>query len=170
MIPEFGSGGLLPPAPGDQGYRCTLSEVEKRFVLDIGSPDWRTELFRNWSGLRVAVGEMVLSAWWWLWGCFISNHREPLFGDLEVLSSLVILPVVDLPDINLITMVVHSLQAAESNFKVDASYVFEFPAGDENVIETMEALEFLYRPRVSRGIEDHESKVLVPAGFIEVGP
>ena len=66
--------------------------------------------------VKRAVGELVPTARWWLWGCFVSNHPDPLFGDAEVLSSLVILPVVDLPDPNITLMMVQFLQAAESNF------------------------------------------------------
>jgi hypothetical protein len=169
MIPPFDSRGLLPPSPHGEGYQCTMEEIRQRLVLDLGSPVWRVELFAGLEKLTGMVWSMVPSAWWWLWGCFVSNHAEPLFGDLEVITALVVLPVADLPVRREHgEMLLHYIQGAEQTCRVDCAFVFEFPEGHERRLETVDALEMKYRDRATSGVADHGSMELVPAGFLEV--
>lgn len=170
MIPGFSVHGLLPPGPLDAGYLATVEEVEANFVGALGSPEWRVALFEGWRSVSAAVWEDVPGARWWLWGCFVSNHPIPLHGQHESLTSLVILPEGEVAALGwhrqakLRTF----LQAAEGNHRVDVSVVYEFLPGDERVVDTMELLEYKYRPRASRGVADHSTGTLVAAGFVEV--
>ena len=170
MIPPFDDRGLLPSEPMNQGYGCTPAEVEQRFVIELGSPVWRARLFREWTLVSDAVRGVVPSARWWLWGCFVSNHPEPLWGESETMSSLVILPEPDLPDPGVTAMLWHFLQSAHSEHSVDAPVVIDFSEDSDDRLETIEALEFKWRPRASLGIADHATKDLVPAGFLEILP
>jgi hypothetical protein len=72
-------------------------EIKPKFVIELGSSAWRVELFEGWQGLAGMVRSMVPSAWWWLWGCFVSNHPVPLFGDRELIGAVVVLPLLDVP-------------------------------------------------------------------------
>jgi hypothetical protein len=169
MIPSFDSRGLLPPSAHGEGYLCTLGEVRQRFVVDLGSPPWRVELFAGLEKLTGVVWSMVPSAWWWLWGCFVSNHPGPLFGDREDVTAVVVLPVEDLPSQREhIEMLLTYIQAAQGTCRVDCGFVFEFPEGDPRRLETVDALEMEYRDRATSGVADHVSRELVPAGFLEV--
>ena len=170
MIAGFDDRGLLPPPPQDHGYGCTPAEIEQRFVTDLGSQQWRVDLFAGWDLLRGTVAQLVPSASWWLWGCFVSNHREPLFGELQDLSSVVILPVADLPSIDQGTMLMQWLQGAGSSHRVDVAVVFGFDVAHPDHLETVEALELKWRPRALSGVADHATRELVPAGFLEVLP
>jgi hypothetical protein len=168
VIPPFSESGLLPPDPMDQGYDCSAAEVEQRLVVELGSPDWRVRLFQGWEIVRRTVSELVPTARWWLWGCFISSHLDPLWGEDEVLSSLVILPVADLPKDNLTAMLVSFLQVAPEQHYVDAAFVFDFAEGSDEHLETIDALEFKWRPRAILGVADHATGELEPAGFLEI--
>lgn len=170
MIPGFDERGLLPPPPQDHGYTCTPIEVEQRFVLDLGSPGWRRELFQGWDLLRGTVAQLVPSACWWLWGCFVSNHAEPLYGEDQDLSSLVLLPTDDLPTPEQVAMLFQWLQGARTTHGVDVAIVFGFPEGHPDHLETMDALEMKWRPRALSNVADHITRELVPAGFLEVVP
>jgi hypothetical protein len=168
MIPPFDEHGLLPPS--DFPYQTTMDEIEQRFVLDVGSAAWRVELLDGFKLVCSAVGGTVPSARWWLWGCFVSNHAEPVMGNNQVMNSLAILPVRDLPQSDAgLAMLVGFLQVAERNHRVDAPWVYEFEPGDDGNLDTMEALE-KWRPRAQVGIADHSTRDLVPAGFVEVLP
>ena len=169
MIPPFDSRGLLPPSAHGEGYLCTAGEIRKRFVEDLGSPSWRVELFAGWEKLAGVVWSMVPSAWWWLWGCFVSNHPAPLFGEREVMTAVVVLPVADLPSQREhIEMLRTYIQGAQETCRVDCGFVIEFPEGDERRLDTTEDLEFKYRDRATSAVADHVSRDLVPAGFLEV--
>lgn len=168
MIPEFGAGGLLPPNEGSAPYVCNPEEVEQRLVTDLGAPDWRVRLFQGWSTVRATASELAPTARWWLWGCFVSNHSDPLFGADEVLDCLVILPSSEVRDDGLADMLISYLQAAVREHAVDARWVIDFPNGSEEWIDTFQAIEFKWRGQASMGIADHISKELVPAGFLEV--
>ncbi|MHB8246133.1 MAG: DUF6932 family protein [Acidimicrobiales bacterium] len=168
MIPPFDDRGLLPSS--DLPYSTTMDEVEQRFVVELDSPAWRVELFDGFKLVHAAVAESVPSAYWWLWGCFVSNHQDPVMGNSQVMNSLAILPVRDLPLSPAgLAMVVGFLQVAEINHRVDAPMVYEFDPGDEQNIDTMEALE-KWRPRAEMGVADHGSGLLVPARFLELLP
>lgn len=169
MIPPFGDSGLLPSSDG-LPYPTTMDEVERRFVLDRGSIAWRVELFSGFKIVHAAVIEIVPSARWWLWGCFVSNHREPAMGNNQVISALTILPEPELRVLGSarLAMLLAFLQAAEKNYRVDAAIVFEFQPDDDRRIETMDALEGKWRPRAERGDADHSGGELVPAGFVEL--
>lgn len=170
-IPDFDARGLLPPDSNGVGYQCQADEVQARFVTELGSPRWRVDLFDRWDLLRRGVRQLVPSARWWLWGCFVSNHAIPLFGDYETLSALVILPVAELPsDEAQGTMLLDFIQGALKNHRVDAARVFEFPQDNPHQLETIEALEYKYRPRATVGVADHSTKELESAGFLEVLP
>jgi hypothetical protein len=149
-IPAFDGRGLLPPTTNGPGYTCSAEEVQTRFVTDLGSPEWRVGLFDGWDLLRRAVRQLVPSARWWLWGCFVSNHVAPLFGEHETLNALVILPVAELPsDEAQGTMLLNFIQGALQNHRVDAAWVFEFAPESPQHIETIENLEYKYRPRAT---------------------
>jgi hypothetical protein len=146
-----------------------MAEVEERFVLDLGSPTWRTELFDRFRAVHAATAATVPSTRWWLWGCFVSNHATPVMGNNQVMNALAILPEPELRGLGArLTMLVGFLQAAEMNYGVDAAIVYEFEPGDDRNVETLEALEGKWRPRAQVGIADHSTGSLVPAGFVEV--
>jgi hypothetical protein len=168
MIPEFGPGGLLLPNEQSLPYQCTLEEVERRLVTDMGSPAWRVRLFQGWATVRSSVHELVPTARWWLWGCFVSNHPDPLWGSDEVLSSLVILPADEMPEAGIASMLISYLQLARTEDAVDAAWVVDFPNGSEESLDTIEAIEFKWRPRAAVGIADHSSMELSPAGYLEI--
>lgn len=169
MIPDFDVRGLLPPSSHGEGYQCGLGEIRRRFVEDLGSPAWRVGLMAGVEKLTGVVWSMVPSAWWWLWGCFVSNHPEPLFGDREVITAVVVLPVADLPiRREHIEMLLTYIQGAQETCRVDCGFVFEFPEGDPRRLDTTEDLELKYRDRATSGVADHVSRQLVPAGFLEV--
>lgn len=170
MIPEFDERGLLPAPPLGHGYTCTPAGVEQRFVVDLGSPRWRVDLFRGWDLLRGTVAQLVPTASWWLWGCFVSNHLEPLYREFQDLSSLVTLPVHDLPSTEQGTMLLQWLQDARSTHRVDVATVFGFPVDHSEHLETVDALEMKWRPRALSNVADHDTRELVPAGFLEVLP
>jgi hypothetical protein len=86
------------------------------------------------------------------------------------MSSLVILPEPDLPDQGMTGMLLHFLQSAESDHSVDAPVVIDFSEDSADRLETIDALEFKWRPRASLGVADHATKDLVPAGFLEILP
>lgn len=162
---------MLPLPPGEGPYQTDMIELEARFVTGLGSPSWRVELFDSFSAVRGTVGAALPSARWLLWGCFVSAHREALDGDSQVLSALAILPGVDVESLGgQLPMLIIFLQTAEAQHKVDAGFVFEFAAGDDRNLDTMEALEAKWLPRARRGVADHASRVLVPAGYVEVAP
>jgi hypothetical protein len=80
--------------------------------------------------VRSAVAGTVHSARWWLWGSFVSNHVEAVTATDQVMKSLVILPVRDLPQSDGgLAMLVGFRQVAERNHRVDAPRVYEFEPG-----------------------------------------
>jgi hypothetical protein len=169
MLPDFTPEGLLPPTEHGLPYRCTRDEIYERFVVDRGSPDWRVRLFEGWDLVRLAVADVVPSATWWLWGCFVSSHELPLFGADETVSSIVILPAREvLREAHRRALLVEFLQSAEENHRVDVGIVYDFDTDHPDHLETIEALEFNWRPRASQGIADHATRELVDAGFLEV--
>jgi hypothetical protein len=169
MIPPFGEQGLLPAREHDLPYDCTADEIRQRFVVDLGSPAWRQALFDGWSLLRAATADFVPSARWWLWGCFVSSHEEPLFGEAETLSSIVILPASDLPpERHRLAMLLDFLGSAQQRHRVDVGIVYEFATQHPSYLDTVEALDFKWRPRASQNIADHATKLLVRAGYLEV--
>jgi hypothetical protein len=169
MIPSFDTSGLLPPSPGDQPYPATMDELDRRFVLDLGSLAWRVELRDGFQVVRAAVADFVPSARWWLWGCFISSHAEPAMGNHQVMSALVILPESEVRTLGArLPVLVTFLQVAETQHRVDAAMVYEFEPGDERNIDTMDAMEGKWRLRARVGVADHGTGELVPAGFVEV--
>jgi hypothetical protein len=170
MIPEFAGTGLLPPEPLGRGYICTPTEIEQRFVKDLGSPEWRSRLFRGWHTVREQVGETVPSASWWIWGCFVSNHPEPVWGDGEKLSCITILPESEVAGEERALMLEAYLGAAMDNHSVDAGLVIRFDDGTAESLDTLDVLEGKWRPRATRGFADHSTRELVPAGFLEVLP
>jgi hypothetical protein len=169
-IPPFNERGLLPPTDTGAGYPCQADEVEKRLVTELGSPEWRVSLFEGWDLLRRGVRQIVPIARWWLWGCFVSNHVTPLYGEHETVSAIVILPAADVPSDETGIMLLDFVQGALDRHRVDAGYVFEFGLGHPAHLETVDALEIKYRPRAMVGVADHRSGELVPAGFLEVLP
>jgi hypothetical protein len=170
-IPAFDHRGLLPPNLNGAGYVCTPEEIETRLVGELGAPVWRLALYNGWDSVRRTVLSLAPTARWWLWGCFVSNHPEPLWGDLEVLSSIVILPVTELPrQLEHLELLMTFIQAAQTNYRVDVGAVFEFEPDDPNHLDTIDELEFKWRPRATLGIADHVTRVLEPAGFLEVLP
>lgn len=94
-VPAFDERGLLPPTEHGEGYVCTPSEIRQRFVVELGDTVWRASLFQGWDELRPGRS-VVPSAWWWLWGCFVSDHVRPLWGDDEVRDAVVVLAVQEL--------------------------------------------------------------------------
>jgi len=80
---------------------------------------------------------------WWLWGCFVSNHEEPLFGEHESMSCLVILPVAGLTvDSPSVTMLVDFLRGAEERHRVDVGIVYDLDRAHPDYLSaTVEALE-----------------------------
>ncbi len=170
MIPPFTPEGLLPPTDHGEPYACTRDEIEQRFVIERGSPQWRVTLFDGWDLVSVAVADLVPGATWWLWGCFVSAHEDPLFGDAESLSALVLLPVASMPaSPGQRAVLVDFLHAAEQNYRVDVRIVFEYEREHPSYVDvTQEALEFRWRPSASLGVADHTTKELVPAGFVKV--
>ncbi len=97
MIPPFDRRGLLPLMGADEPYRCSVGEVKQRLVTDRGLPEWRRSLFDGWDLLQRSVGVRVPSTRWWLWGCFVSDHAEPLDGEYQTVNALAFIPTVDLP-------------------------------------------------------------------------
>lgn len=171
MIPPFDSRGLLPSTDGDAPYQTTVDEIHERLVATLGSPAWRVGLFTSWQTVSRAVAETVPSARWWVWGCFVSDHREPLFGESETLSTIVIVPEAEIRLLgDRLPMLVGFLQAAEEQYRVDVDLVYEFEPGDDRTIETMDVLDFRWRPRASKGVADHATRELESAGFLEVRP
>lgn len=171
MIPPFAPTGLLPPGPLDAGFVCTRDEVLDRFATPHAIPGWRKALFEAWDLVREATAEVVPSAVWWLWGCAVSNHAEPLFGDDETLSAVVILPMTDLPvELPRRAMLIDFLRTAEVHHRVDVGIVYQFDSDHPDALFTVEALEWRWRRRASHGIADHVTRELVPAGFLEVQP
>ena len=53
---------------------------------------------------------------------------------------------------------------------MNVSSIFEFPPGHPGSVDSLEMLEFKWRPRASVGVADHSLGELVPAGFVEVVP
>jgi hypothetical protein len=171
MMPPFEPTGLLPPTTNGVPYVCTVDEVRKRFVEEVGAPPWRVYLFDRWELLRRSIGLVVPSARWWLWGCFISAHRTPQFGDYETIQAILLVPAADLPTADdQVALLVNSIRSAQEYHRVDLSIVVEFPPGDPRNIETMDALETKWRPRAVLNVADHASGEHVPAGFVEVQP
>ncbi len=172
MIPPFAANGLLPPLPNEAAYACTRDEILKRFVDAPNVPRWRAELFRSWDLVRAVTADVAPSTVWWLWGCAVSEHPEPVFGDHEVLDALAILPLTELAQDDVrAAMIVGFLQAAPERHRVDVRIVYEFERDHPDYVPfTVGALEGKYRPQASRGIADHRTKVLVDAGFLEVRP
>ena len=169
MIPDFNQDGLLHPPSTGFRIGARADEVRQRFVVERGSPDWRVRLFDGWDLVRNVVGEFFPSATWWLWGCFVSSHEHPVFGDDETCSAVVMLPVDELPSPGQLAAAVGFLSSAEQ-YGVDVGIVYEFDSGHPAHIDTIEALELVWRPRAIRGFADHVTKELVPAGFPEVTP
>jgi hypothetical protein len=170
MIPAFGTGGLLPPNSNNNPYPCTAEEVRARFVEELGSPEWRVALYEGWDLLRRGVGNLVPSARWWLWGCFISSHLEPLFGEHESLQAVVFLPVFDIPKTDHEqAMLVDFLRSAHARH-VDVTPLYEHAIDHPDYVEIIDAVEFKWLPRASKNIADHVERDLVPAGFVEVLP
>lgn len=163
MLPEFSPGGLLPPSASGEPYSATIDEIRIVFVEPFPDAPWRLDLFRQWALVRAFVESMIPGARWWLWGCFVSNHEEPLFGEYQSLSSLVFLPpVVDLSNEQVGTLI-HFLQGAEERRRVDVAILF-------NEIQTQSFAEAVakWRRRAQRGVAHHMSKELVDCGFVEV--
>lgn len=171
MLPPFDSNGLLPPTPHGEPYVCTVDEVRRHFVDDLGAPAWRVALFEGWDLVRRGVGLLVPSSRWWLWGCFVSSHPEPVFGQFETVQALVICPAVDLPQSDHeVAMLLNFIASAQEHHHVDLTAVYEFPLDHPAQLDAVDALEFKWRPRATRNIGDHVTKMLVPAGFVEVQP
>lgn len=171
MIPEFDPRGLLSLPADGLPFATSLDEIERRLVIDLGSPEWRVRLFSGLKVVHATVASLVPSARWWLWGCFVSNHPEPLDGKHQVISALTVLPDVEFHDLGdrepaLVTF----LRVAEQTYKVDAGIVIEFEPGDDRNLETMDAMEGKWRPRAQRGVADHSTRLLEPAGYVEVLP
>ena len=171
MLPPFNEAGLLPASPNGEPYPCTAAEVRAVFVDGLGAPAWRVELFEGWDLLRRGVAQLVPPARWWLWGCFISAHVEPLFGERETIQAVVLLPVPDLPATDHeIAMLVDFIGNAQDRHRVDATPIFERLPDHPDYLEAVDALEFKWRPRATMNVADHRTMELVPAGFVEVGP
>lgn len=168
MIPPFGSNGLLQPTEGDVPYECTVDEVRERLVVEPGGQAWRSELFESWELLFLAVRNVVPSARWWLWGNLVSNHPEPLFGPHQTVDAATLLPAGDLPTTGPeLTMLVDFLRTAHLRHRVDVTTVFLFAPDDPRHLSGVAVLEEA-RARAARNIADYESKLLIPAGFVEV--
>lgn len=138
-----------------------------RFVIERGSPPWRVELFDGWLNVRSVVAELCPGASWWLWGCFVSSHDEPLFGDHESLSTMVLLPARELTSAALTQVLVSFLAGAEEQHRVDARTVFAFDVGDPRYLDTVGMVE-RWRAQAQVNIADHTTMDLVPAGWLEV--
>jgi hypothetical protein len=169
-LPAFDDRGLLPPNENDAPYRCSPADVEQRLVTDLGAPTWRVQLYEGWDLLRRGVALVAPSARWWLWGCFVSAHSEPQFGDAETIEAAVFLPVRELPppgspELEMLVDFVHSAQARH---RVNVAKLYEVSPEEPGYLDYVDAVEFKWRPRASTGVPDHESRELEPAGFIEV--
>lgn len=169
MLPEFTAGGLLPPRDDGRPYQTDMDEIRQRFVLERGSPRWRAALFDGWSNVRSVVAELCPGATWWLWGCFVSSHDEPLFGDHESLSTMVILPARELTNSALTQTLVSFLAGAEEQHRVDVRRVVAFDADDPRYLDTVD-LVARWRAQARVNVADHTTKELVPAGWLEVRP
>jgi hypothetical protein len=170
MIPPFTPEGLLPPTEHNRPYGCTRDEVRERFVVERGSTPWRVQLFEGWELVCNVVADIVPGAIWWVWGCFVSAHEDPLFGEAESLSTIVILPFRQLPsEPHRLALLLDFLHGAEERHRVDVGIVYAYdPDHPGYVAQTVGALEFKWRPRAGMGVADHTSKELVPAGYLEV--
>jgi hypothetical protein len=165
-IPPFTAEGLLPPDPHDAPYVCTVADVRKRFVDDLGAPSWRVELFEGWDTVRRGIAAVVPNAYWWLWGCFISSHDEPYHGDLEVMSALVHLPAT--PGLaESISVVAGYLRDAEQRHRLDVERIWHPDGGTPDAVWMMDEK---CRPRAIAGVGDHSTGNLVHCGFVEVQP
>ena len=169
MLPGFTSGGLLPPRDEARPYLTDPDEIRARFVVERGSPGWRVELFDGWSSVRSVVAELCAGATWWLWGCFVSSHDEPLFGVRETLSAMVLLSARELTSAALTRALVSFLARAEEQHRVDVRTVIAFDAGDPRYLDTVDAVE-RWRGQAQMNVADHTTMELVPAGWLEVGP
>lgn len=170
-LPGFTAEGLLPPTPSGDPYVCDADGVRSHLVDLPGGQDWRRRLFDGWDLMRSSVSVIVPSARWWLWGCFVSNHAEPLWGDLERIDAVVILPASDVPtDPVALDHLLGYLRGAHEHHDVDVSFVLEVPSHHPHYTEVRAQLDGKWRPRATKGVADHRTRVLVPAGFIEVAP
>lgn len=87
------------------------------------------------------------------------------------MSSAVLLPVSAMPtEEHRVAALLHLLQGAEETYRVDVHRVFEYPQDHVDHLVTVDALEFLVRPRASVSVADADTKLLEPAGFVEVRP
>lgn len=171
MIPPFTTDGLLPPSLDGRGHECSPTDVRQRFVDDLDAPAWRVSLFEGWNEIRAGVSRLVPESRWWLWSCFVSNHPVPLFGEAETLEALVILPVQSVPtsdaELSLLSAALDPGRA-QNVLRVVLAVVYEHPPNHPDRIESIEALEYKWRPRAILNVADHNSRDLVPAGFLEV--
>lgn len=167
MLPPLDNRGLLPHRPTP--YECDVTEVKARFVDALGAPAWREDLFAGWDLLRRSIASLVPTARWWIWGWFVSGHEDPQFGDRETIQAVVLLPVADMPvDAERMALFSAAIQAAQSLNRVDVSPVYLFPPGHPGEIDTLDVLEFKWRPRASVGVPLAGAGDLEPAGFLEV--
>lgn len=170
MFPGFTPAGLLPPTADDEPYPYSLQDVRKVFVDDLGAPEWRHRLYESLELLHTAVATIVPTARWWLWGCFVSNHLSPAWGDLERLDLLVLLDVQDLPTAeHELEMLMGLVRSSGERHPVNLSPVYLYPAGHPGTVASESVLS-KYRARAVKGIADHGSMDLVPAGYTEVQP
>lgn len=100
----------------------------------------------------------------------MTSHEQPIFGDDETISAVVMLPVRELPDRGQLTAVVSFLRSAGEQQGVDIGIVYEFEPDHPAYVDTMDELEWKWRPRAAAGFADHMTKELVPAGYLEVRP
>ncbi len=171
MIPPFDpETGLLPPHPDGFGYPCSAEDVRVRLVEDLGSTPWRVELFDGWRRLHAGIADLVPSARWWLWGCFVTSHAEPLWADRQWVDCLVQIEVSDLPAPEArqdqLAALVDTGWAQQ--LRVDLAVVYVYPTTHPGNLVSVEMLESKWRPRATVNIADHEAMELVPAGFLEV--
>jgi hypothetical protein len=167
MLPDFTPGGLLPPGAAGRPYATDPDEIKARFVIERGSPAWRVDLFARWSDVRSVVAELCPGATWWLWGCFVSSHDEPLFGEHETLSAMVLLPAGELTSVAVSQALVSFLARAEEQHRVDVRPVFAFDVGDPRSLETVAMVE-RWRAQAAVNVADHTTMELVTAGWLEV--
>lgn len=167
MLPEFDENRLLPPTPDGSPHQCTAADVEERFVT--GRQPWRRQLYDGWDILRRSVAVLAPSTTWWLWGNFVTGHEQPLFGGAQRVDALAVIPASDL-QADLLPMITDFFRTAHSHHHTDASYLFTFDDGDARNQEATDVITTKWRPRATRNIADYESKLLVPAGFVEVLP
>lgn len=167
MLPDFDERGLLPPTPDGSPYRCSVLDVEQRFVA--GQQPWRRELFDGWDILRSGVAVLAPATRWWLWGNFISAHEEPLYGDAQTIDAIALLTAEQIQPA-LLPMLADFFRTAQALHRTDATPLLEFDEGDPRNEEIRDMLATKWLPRATRNIANYESRDLESAGFVEVLP